>query len=52
MRTNEISVLEKMIYRLILADEIETINENKDNYKDDFVDIVNDKIFLKMISIN
>lgn len=29
MRTNEISVLEKMIYRLILADEIETINENK-----------------------
>ena len=47
MRTNEISVLEKMIYRLILADEIETINENKANYKDDFVDIVNDKIFFE-----
>lgn len=45
MRTSDISVLEKLITEIIMAEEINKIEENRDDYKDDFIDIVNNKIF-------
>lgn len=45
MRTNDISVLEKLIYQIVMADEIKKVNDDKEAYKQDFIDVANDMIF-------
>lgn len=45
MRTNDISILEKMIYEIVMAEEITKVKESPEDYKDDFIDVANDKIF-------
>lgn len=45
MRVSDLSVLEKMIYEIVFAEEIDHVKNNKENFIDDFIDIANDKIF-------
>lgn len=45
MRISEFSTIEKLIYQIVMKDEIALINDNREDYQDDFVEIVNDNIF-------
>lgn len=45
MRTSDLNVLKSLINKIIYADEIKKINEDPEAYLEDFIDVVNDKIF-------
>lgn len=45
MRISDFSVIEKLIYQIVMKKEVTEINDNREDYQDDFVEIVNDNIF-------
>lgn len=45
MRISDFSVIEKLIYQIVMKNEINEIEENRADYLNDFIEVVNDHIF-------
>lgn len=45
MRTSDLSELKDLIYNIVMAEEIKKVEDNFEDYKDDFVEIANRNIF-------